>query len=116
MFLADENIPLEVVYELRHKGIDIISLSELNPGIEDEEVLLLAVKERRTLITFDNDFGELVFKMKKLSKGVILLRFHPHAVDFIVFMVKNIMAKSIDCLNWVSNPAACCGLDTQFEA
>ncbi len=23
--------------------------------------------------------------------------------------------EQLDCLNWVSNPAACCGLDTQFE-
>ncbi len=55
-FLTDENIPLEVVEEIAKKGIDIQSISLLNPGIEDVDVLKLAHREKRILITFDKDF------------------------------------------------------------
>lgn len=37
-FLADENIPLKVVKKLQEEGFDIISVTELSPGISDEEV------------------------------------------------------------------------------
>ena len=40
----------------------------------DEEVLRKAEEEDRILITDDKDFGELVFRLRKPSKGVILLR------------------------------------------
>ncbi|MEW6771931.1 MAG: DUF5615 family PIN-like protein [Bacillota bacterium] len=37
-------------------------------------MLELAEKEGRILITNDKDFGELVFRQKLLSAGVVLLR------------------------------------------
>ncbi len=52
-FLADENIPLDVVYQLQQKSVDIVSLSIIKPRIDDEEVLALAQREQRVLITFD---------------------------------------------------------------
>lgn len=46
-FLADENIPLDVVHQLQQSNIDIASLSTINPRIDDEEVLALAQREQR---------------------------------------------------------------------
>lgn len=43
-------------------------------GAGDETVLKIANKDNYILITNDNDFGELIFRMKKPHKGVILLR------------------------------------------
>ena len=74
-FLADENIPLLMVRQLEEKGYDIKYISTGNAGIPDEEVLDLANKEDRILVTFDSDFGDLIFKKRKTIKtGVIFLR------------------------------------------
>jgi len=54
--LADENIPRTVIVTLRGKGYDTVSVYELRPGMRDEDVVELAVKERRIIITFDKDF------------------------------------------------------------
>ena len=95
-FLADENIPLEVVIRLRRMGIDIQSLSELNPGVRDEEVLSISNKEKRILITFDTDFGKLVFKYKKKSYGIILLRLDNHDIDYIISILKKVFPMNIN--------------------
>lgn len=40
----------------------------------DSEILKIARREKRILITNDKDFGELVFLQKQLAAGVILFR------------------------------------------
>lgn len=95
-FLADENIPLEVVSNLVKLGFDVISVSDLSPGISDEEVLTLAIKQKRVLITFDNDFGKLVFKQKNISNGIILLRILPQTTNYILSILKKTLVKEID--------------------
>ena len=73
-FLADENIPLEVVHGLESRKINIVALSDVKPRVSDEELMQYAKKEKRTIITFDKDFGELVFRNKQKSCGVILMK------------------------------------------
>ena len=94
-FLADENIPLEAIDYLQKHGIDILSLSLTNPGKKDENVLNLAISERRTLITLDKDFGKLIFKLKKQSFGIIFLRIHPQSVESIITILKKILSLNI---------------------
>ena len=86
-FLADENIPLEVVFKLEEKGLDIKSMSFLSPGVDDTTVLDIANREKRVLITFDKDFGGLIFRNRKRHQGVILLRIHPQSVENILFRI-----------------------------
>ena len=81
-FLANENIPLETVKELEHKT-DIVSLSEKCPGLSDEEILKMAHGENRILITFDKDFGELIFKRRIPTRGVVLLKIRPKSPKYI---------------------------------
>jgi hypothetical protein len=38
-FLADENIPIKAVEELKRKGVNIISILEISPGLSDKEAL-----------------------------------------------------------------------------
>lgn|GEM_PF-1770272 len=45
--LADENIPRSTVNTLRGRGYDILSLWDLKPGMSDEEVVDLAIRESR---------------------------------------------------------------------
>ena len=75
--LANENIPIEAVEALKRKGVDIVSVIEFSPGLSDREVLDLANREDRILMTFDKDFGELIVREKIKVKGLILLRFTP---------------------------------------
>ena len=50
------------------------SIYQESPGLDDSEVLRLAVEDDRILITADKDFGGMVFRERKLHKGIILLR------------------------------------------
>ena len=74
--LADENIHRDIVLWLRSCGHDVLYASEVLGGSSNEELLALARQESRTLITDDKDFGELVFRRKLPSTGVVLLRLH----------------------------------------
>lgn len=73
--LANENFPYKSIIYLLEKGYDIISIGMDNPSILDAEVMLIAMKEERVILTFDRDYGELIFKHNyKPDWGVIFLR------------------------------------------
>jgi predicted nuclease of predicted toxin-antitoxin system len=73
--LADENIEREIVDALRRAGHIISDIKETTPGIEDTDVLMIAADSNSILLTNDKDFGELIYRDRLASKGVILLRF-----------------------------------------
>ena len=80
--LANENFPLASVKYMRNTGFDITSIGTDNPGISDEQVMDIAIKEERTILTFDSDYGELIFKYEyQPSAGVIFIRTLPSAPD-----------------------------------
>jgi len=72
--VADEGVDKSIVDYLRSQGHEIIYILERSPGITDEEVLAVALKEKAILLTMDTDFGELVFRLKESTFGVLLLR------------------------------------------
>lgn len=73
--LANENFPLTSVKILAKNGFDIKYIGTFSPGITDTEVMNLAITEKRTILTFDRDYGELIFKKSfRPEKGVIYLR------------------------------------------
>lgn len=81
-FLADENFPANAVKELRAAGHDVIWIRTEAPGSRDEDILALAAREERILLTFDKDFGELAARGLPISSGIILFRFAmPSAAD-----------------------------------
>lgn len=74
-FLADENIDPVMIDELRQRGHDVVWVTLSAPGSADEDVLTSADAEGRVLITYDKDFGDLVFhRGLAADSGVILLR------------------------------------------
>lgn len=73
-FLADEGVEAQIVVRLRLDGHDVEYVAELAPGITDDQVLARANDGVRVLVTVDKDFGELVFRLRSLSSGVLLLR------------------------------------------
>lgn len=90
-FIADVNIEKPIVDYLLEKGYDIKWIPDYNCEILDEELLKLANKEKRILITNDKDFGEIVFLQKKLSSGLILLRVKGQKAEDKVRLIKRLL-------------------------
>ncbi|MEQ8240921.1 DUF5615 family PIN-like protein [Marinoscillum sp.] len=77
-FLANENVPIASVNYLKSKGFDITSIGVDDPGTSDEHVMKLAMEQGRTIITYDSDYGELIFKYGfKPNAGVVFIREQP---------------------------------------
>ncbi len=72
--LVDENVPGDVVAALVEQGHDVAWVRMDSPGISDLQVMERAQAEHRLILTFDKDFGELVFRERETVAGVILLR------------------------------------------
>jgi predicted nuclease of predicted toxin-antitoxin system len=73
--LANENIPRDAVELLRQRGHDVVWIRSDAPGATDQANLTQAVSQQRLLITFDKDFGELVFRLGlAASYGIVLFR------------------------------------------
>ena len=79
--VADESVDQPIVDRLRSEGHEVAAVVELDPGISDEEVLAISNDLDAVLITSDTDFGELVFRQRLNSAGVILLRFAGLSMD-----------------------------------
>ncbi|MBC8179945.1 DUF5615 family PIN-like protein [candidate division KSB1 bacterium] len=72
--LIDENAPRTLVEYLKKENFDLIWIREYHRGLADEEIVRLSKIEDRIIITFDKDFGELVYRKNMNPAGIILLR------------------------------------------
>jgi predicted nuclease of predicted toxin-antitoxin system len=80
--VADENIDCGIVKQLEDSGHEVRHFqgkawSDRPPysaSISDEEVLAIAQTDSAILLTEDKDFGELVFRQRLTTSGVILIR------------------------------------------
>ncbi|MGD0388256.1 MAG: DUF5615 family PIN-like protein [Tepidisphaeraceae bacterium] len=73
--LANENVPGPAIEAMRAAGHDVVWVFEGPRGLDDPAVLKRAQAEGRILITFDKDFGELVYRAgADASAGVVLFR------------------------------------------
>lgn len=93
-FLLDENIGKKVAVFLRSLGYSVSRIRKISPGITDIEVLELAVSQKAILITSDKDFGELIFKRKKLYSGVIFLRLKNQISDNEIHALRYILSEN----------------------
>ena len=73
-FVADESVDRQIVERLRQDGHHLLSVAEMEPGISDDVVLARSNEETALLLTADKDFGELVYRQRRVSLGVILVR------------------------------------------
>jgi predicted nuclease of predicted toxin-antitoxin system len=74
-FLADENFPKRSAALLRSMGHDVVTIGESARGSSDADVLETASREERVLLTFDRDFGELVFRLGRATFGIVFIRY-----------------------------------------
>jgi predicted nuclease of predicted toxin-antitoxin system len=74
--LADESVDFGIVLELRTRGHAVVYVAELRAGLADEMVLAEAALANAILLTEDKDFGDLVFRQRRSTCGVVLVRLH----------------------------------------
>lgn len=100
-FLADENFPGDAVTQLETAGHDIVWIRTAAPGSKDEEIAAWAAREGRIVLTFDKDFGELVWRVGlPVTSGVVLFRLPmPPAAD----MAKILAARLGERSDWAGH-------------
>lgn len=73
-FALDVGVGAKTHNYLRLQGYDTISILDLDPSMPDSDILTIAEKEGRMVITMDKDFSELVYRASQKHNGVLLLR------------------------------------------
>lgn len=73
-FLVDECTGPRVARWLREQGHEVFSVYEESRGADDDALVQKAYAENWILITNDKDFGEKVYRERRLHRGIILLR------------------------------------------
>jgi predicted nuclease of predicted toxin-antitoxin system len=100
-FLANENVPTDAVQAARAAGIDLVWVRDTVQGAADDVVLAAAVAEGRVLVTFDKDFGEMVFNLgRTASPGIVLLRPKLRSAAFVAQFTVTVLTQPID---WEGN-------------
>lgn len=72
-FLVDECCPRAIVEALRAAGHDATYAADTNRRAEDQDLVVLAQKEGRVIVTEDFDFGELLVRRQLKAPGAIVL-------------------------------------------
>lgn len=93
-FLIDENIRKEITEFLTNTGHD---LKVVATGLKNGEIILLAKKEKRILLTHDVHFSNILLYNPKDFFGIIRIRIHPPdankiitALDALIKKIENI--------------------------
>ncbi len=73
-FVIDECVDSAVVAALRAAGHQVWYVAEQSPSIIDDAVLVESNASGAILVTGDHDFGELVYRLRRVHGGVMLLR------------------------------------------
>lgn len=83
-FLANENVPYVLLQLLRERGLDVQHVGQIMPIASDRVVLQYAHQQQRWLLTFDRDYGELVFaRLAPPPPAILSLRQGPQSMaDF----------------------------------
>jgi predicted nuclease of predicted toxin-antitoxin system len=74
-FLADMGVSMSTVFALRRLSHDVVHLRDQGlMRMEDPDIVKKAQQERRIVLTFDLDFGEIMALSGSASPSVILFR------------------------------------------
>jgi len=94
-FLADMGVALRIVERLRAQGHDIIHLREEGlHRIPNGAIFDKAAAERRILLTFDLDFGEILALSGGRSVSVVLFRLHNTRTPHVLARLEKVLKDS----------------------
>lgn len=99
-FLLDESVEYRLAAFLQDQGHDVTAIAHDYPGaLSDREVLALAQREGRVLVTNDRDFGELIYRLGLPHRGVIFFRLPAATMEAKVARLERILADYADQLD-----------------
>jgi predicted nuclease of predicted toxin-antitoxin system len=83
-FLADENISPESADHLETLGYPCRALCRSGPRqLSDREIVALAKREGRIILTHDLDFGQIYYLSERGQVGVLVLRLHHQTIEVV---------------------------------
>ncbi|WP_420147752.1 DUF5615 family PIN-like protein [Spirosoma sp.] len=93
-FLADENFPITAFRILLETGYDIKHVAFEMPSVKDTDVTDFAITENRIILTFDGDYGTLIFKFGYCPPGVVYFRLQNITPDEPAHIVMNFLKQA----------------------
>jgi len=78
-FLLDVNASGAVAQWLIDRGHNVAEIGQKDSRMSDDEILNWAVRERRIIVTTDNDFEEMIWRQGKSHCGVLRLENLPRS-------------------------------------
>jgi len=78
-FLLDVNASGAVARWLIDQGHNVAEVGQKDSRMSDDEILSWAVRERRIIVTTDNDFEEMIWRQGKSHCGILRLENLPRS-------------------------------------
>ena len=98
-FVLDVGVGHKVSAFLTENGYDIISILDIDPSMPDTDILFIAERDQRMVVTMDKDFGELVYHSQQRHHGILLLRLEDATGDEKVLVMQEILEKYTDAIS-----------------
>ena len=92
-FLVDVGVSIKVESWLIEREYDTKNVRDIDPRMPDKNILQIAVKEKRMVLTMDKDFGDLVYSSGLSHAGVLLLRIEDCNSEEKLSIVERILSK-----------------------
>ncbi len=97
-FLVDECTGPAVARWLRSEQHEVFSVFNEAHGMDDDQILEKAYTENWILITVDKDFGEMVYRQRRLHRGVIFMRLDNQRDSNKIAILRRLLENHIDRL------------------
>ena len=98
-FLADVGIGTRVVGRPRDNGHDATHLSEEGlQRLPNGEIFDKGIAERRVILTFDLDFGEIAALSRGRKASVVVFRLHNTRSDHVIARLSVVLEESMSAL------------------
>ncbi|MCG2689903.1 DUF5615 family PIN-like protein [Candidatus Parcubacteria bacterium] len=95
-FLLNSNLSFETADFLINLGCDAKTTAQLGlSSAPDEEVIQKATREKRIIVTFDLDFGEIFYFSKKINLRILVLRLKNQTVESVNKTLKHILESKV---------------------
>ena len=78
-FLLDVNASGVLSRWLIDRGHNVVEVGQKDSRMSDDEILSWAVRERRIIVTTDNDFEEMIWRQGKSHCGILRLENLPRS-------------------------------------
>lgn len=108
--LADESVDRQIVQRLRRDGHRVVYVAEAQPGMPDGDVLALADHEAALLLTADKDFGEIVYRQRLHTRGIVLIHLAglppEHKAELVALAIREHADELTDAFTVIA-PGAC---------